>query len=270
MNLTKILTIVLFLASIGLGAYLFFSIRSTITEREAIAGTEQQVIEKLSVIREAEKAYLEQYGEYTANWDSLKHFIETGIVPITVRKETIIPLSYGKDSIQVRIDTIDRVPAKERIFKKTHAINAAEDGIFLGFMVENGAQVVKGQKSYRMKKASREKVDEYVFLDAGTVSSIAPVKEGDQIDKGDNLITFWNYQLNPNTDIKTLNIAPGSNKEFQISVDKIDRNGILVDVIHVMDPDPVNPARKTTNEAKNRQPLQFGSKNDVSTAGNWE
>jgi len=57
---------------------------------------------------------------------------------------------------------------------------------------------------------------------------------------------------------------------FDIFVKKIDRNGLMVDVIEVKDPKPINPARKDGNELKTRKPLHFGSRTDVATAGNWE
>ena len=44
----------------------------------------------------------------------------------------------------------------------------------------------------------------------------------------------------------------------------------MVSVIEVKDPAPINPDRKASNEAKTRQPLGFGSRMDVGTAGNWE
>lgn len=270
MNPTKIIAGVLFVVSIGLFYYLFSSINETIEFKESISTTEKQIIDKLSVIREAEKVYLEQHGRYTSSWDTLINFIENGTVPITVRTEIIIPLSYGVDSIQVKIDTIGKVPAKEKIFKKSFSINAAENGTFLGFLVKEGDQVVKGTKSYRFKRESSERIDEYTFLESGTVNKIASFNEGDQVKKGENLINFWSYQLNPNVDIKTLNKVPGSDKEFDIFTGIVDRNGVKVSVIEVKDPAPINPDRKESNEAKNRKPLRFGSKTDVNTAGNWE
>ena len=45
---------------------------------------------------------------------------------------------------------------------------------------------------------------------------------------------------------------------------------LKVDVIEVRDPNPINPIRKESNEQKARKPLRFGSRLDVSTAGNWE
>lgn len=270
MNLTKIISIVLFVISLALGYYLYDSIHSTIERNESIKATELLITEKLEVIREAEKVYLEQHGKYTASWDTLINFIQNGVVPITVRVEKVIPLSYGADSIYVRIDTIGEVAAKERIFKKTYTVNSADNGTFMGFFVNNGDKVVRGAKSYKLKKENSERIEEFTFLDQGTVSGLADIKAGDPVNKGQYLITFWNYQFNPDLDVSKINIVPGSNKEFEIFAGKVDRGGIKVNVIHVMDPDPINPDRRGNNEAKNRQPLQFGSKTDVNTAGNWE
>lgn len=71
MNLTRILSIVLFLVSIGLAYVLYNNINSTIEFKDYVESTEQKITDKLAIIREAEKAYLERYGNYTANWDSL-------------------------------------------------------------------------------------------------------------------------------------------------------------------------------------------------------
>jgi biotin carboxyl carrier protein len=228
------------------------------------------VIDKLLVIREAEKVFFEQNSRYTSNWDSLINFIETGEVPITVRKETIIQLSYGVEEVKVKIDTIGFVPAKEKIFKKTYLVNAADNGTFMGFAVKQGDVVVRGTKSYKLKKAGADRIDEFTFLEQGTVSSVANVSVGDAVKKGQNLINFWTYVLNPNVDIKNLGQVPGSDKMFEIFTAQIDRNGVKVWAIEVKDPAPINPERKEANEAKNRKPLRFGSKSDVNTAGNWE
>lgn len=270
MNLTKIITAVLFVLSLALFYYLYNSIDKTIELQESISTTEKQIIDKLSVIREAEKIFLEQNGRYTSNWDSLINFIENGKVPITVRTETIIPLSYGVDSVQVKIDTIDIVPAKEKIFKKSFSVNATDNGTFLGYMVKEGDYIVKGTRSYNFKRESSERIDEFTFLEKGTISSLAKLNAGDQVKKGQNLINFWNYLHNPEVDIKTLAQLPGSDKKFEIFTSIIDRNGVKVSVIEVRDPAPINPDRRESNEAKNRKPLRFGSRTDVNTAGNWE
>lgn len=268
--ITRIISIVLFVLSVSLGYYLYDNIASTIEFRESIKATEKVITDKLEIIREAEKVYLEQKGRYTSNWDTLIHFIQTGRVPITVRTETVIPLSYGADSVHVEIDTIDFVPAKDKIFKETFNINCADDGVFQGFYVKEGDKVVKGADSYKLKKNSTGRMETYEFLDDGTVSNLSDVKAGDEVTRGQYLITFWNYRFNPDFDITQLHILPETGKKFEIYTNQVEKNGVDVNVIHVWDPEPINPDRKASNEAKNRKPLQFGSETDVNTSGNWE
>jgi hypothetical protein len=270
MNLTKIVAFVLLAISLFLAYYLYDSIDSTIKEREAIAETEAQIIDKLNIIREAEKVYLEQHGKYTSSWDTLIAFIETGVLPIIEKKETIIPKGYGVEEVSVKIDTIGQISAKDKIFKKNYTISAADNGVIMGLLVKAGDKVVKGTKSYRLKKDGNDKTDEYSFLEAGTVSAVARLEAGTHVPKGQLLISFWNYQLNPSVDIKTLGTVPGSGKSFEIFTNVLDRSGIKVAVIEVKDPAPINPERRESNEANNRKPLRFGSRTDVSTAGNWE
>jgi hypothetical protein len=271
MNLTKILSIVFFLISIGLAFFLYNSINSTIEFKEAIVNTEKHITDKLSIIREAEKVYLAQYGHYTANWDSLINFIENEQVPITIRTEKITQLSYGEEKVEVQIDTIGFMPAKDRIFKKTFTLNVPADGIVYSLSSSAGDYVVKGKTAFRFKADGRDKAEDYSFNESGTITTVASIAPGTRATRGTTLYTLWEYTLNPDVDIKSLALVPGSKgKKFDIFVGKIDRNNIKVSVIEVKDPAPINPERKASNEAKNRQPLGFGSRTDVGTGGNWE
>ena len=117
--------------------------------------------------------------------------MDTGVLYITERKETIIQLDYGADSVYVEIDTLGSVPVMDSLF------------------------------------ASDFQVDRLPFV-------------------------------------------PDSENKFLIWADKINKSGVMVDVIEVIDPEPVDPTRLEDNEIKNRKPLRFGSRTDVTTAGNWE
>lgn len=196
MNTTKILSIVVLVVALGLGYYLFNSIKTDIDTTERIARTEARVIDKLKMIREAQIAFQKVNGRYTGNWNELLAFIDTGSFYITVRHETIIPLDYGADSVHVEIDTIGTV--------------AVQDSIF----------------------------------------------------------TPRKY---PNFDLATLPIIPGTDgARFEMWADKIEKAGVMVDVVEVRDTKPVNPARKESNEITNRKPLRFGSRTNITTSGNWE
>lgn len=116
MNTTKILSIVILAIALALGAYLFNSIKTDIDTAEFIEKTEARVINKLKMIREAQIAFQKVNGRYTASWDTLIAFIDTGSFYITERRETIIPLDYGADSIYVEIDTIGTTLVKDSIF----------------------------------------------------------------------------------------------------------------------------------------------------------
>lgn len=195
MNTTKILTIFFFVVAIGLGYYLFSRIKFAIDEEKRIAMVELKVINKLSLIRDAEIAYLSVHRDYTDNWDTLAYFMQNGIFYITQKTEEIITLAYGADSIIVHIDTLGSVLVYDSMF---------------------------------------------------------------------NEIKY------PGLNFNTLQKVPGSTGIFELFVDEIPKGGVKVDVIEVRDTAPVNPKRKESNEARNHKPLRFGSRTDVTTAGNWE
>jgi len=191
MNITKILTIVFYMASIGLAYFLIDGIAHDIKQEKLIKSIEAKVINKLMQIRDAEISYQVSNGVFTSDWDKLVNFVDTGTIYITERKETIITLDYGADSIVVQIDTLGSVPVKDSLFSADF-------------------------------------------------------------------------------DFKQLPFVPNSDKKYLIWADKINKSGVMVDVIEVVDPSPVDPTRREDNEIKNRKPLRFGSRTDVTTAGNWE
>jgi biotin carboxyl carrier protein len=267
-TLTKILTAVLLIASVSLFVYLYGSVQKVIDDRDAIVAKESAVIERLKLIRESEIVYQESKGRYTANWDSLANFIENGKVPILERREEIKQKAYGGEEIIIHIDTLGFISAKERIFKKNYSVNASDNGTFIGYRVKVGDEVIKNQKAYAIR--ADNVVKEAPFSENGIISNLADIKPGDPVKKGQTLINFWNNQFNPNVDFKKLGVKPGTDYNFDIFVGTVDKSGIRVQVIEVRDPKPDNPARNVKNEQKPRQPLHFGSKTDVSTAGNWE
>ncbi|WP_258104902.1 hypothetical protein [Marinoscillum sp. MHG1-6] len=76
----------------------------------------------------------------------------------------------------------------------------------------------------------------------------------------------------PRFDLATLPIVPGSEPpvKFDIWADKIDKSGVKVNVIEVVNPKPVDKTRDPESEIPSRRPLRFGSRTNVTTAGNWE
>jgi hypothetical protein len=269
MNLTKILTIVLLTISLVLGWYLYSGVQKVIDDRAIIESTESAIIERLKLIREAEVLYQEQNGKYTAGWDTLAYFIDHGRVPIIQRREEIKQKPYGGEEVIMHVDTLGFVSARERIFKKNYSMAAADDGIFDGYNVKVGDEVIKNQKAYTIYVGDRK--NSPPFVEKGIIQSLADVKPGQTVKKGTNLINYSDYVFNKNTDVTKIGEVPNNpGVMFDIFVKKIDRNGLMVDVIEVKDPKPINPGRRESNDQKTRKPLRFGSRTDVATAGNWE
>lgn len=269
MSLNKILTAVFFVISGVLFYFLYNGIDSVVEKRALIQEQENQLIERFKLIREAQIVFQEQNGRYTANWDSLADFIENGKVPILNRREEIKQKPYGGEEVILHVDTVKFISVRDRIFKKNYTMNATEDGVFEKFNVKVGDKVLKGMKSYVMK--TLERTIEPIFIENGTIESIAELMRGENIEKGTNLINFWNYQFNPEVDIRKIGEVPYQpGLMIDIFVGKVNKNGLMVDVIEVKDPKPVNSERKESNELKTKKPLRFGSRLDASTVGNWE
>lgn len=267
MNLTKILTIVLLALSLYLFYFLYRGVQDTIDERNSIAVKEAVVIERLKLIRESEIVFQEIHGRFTSNWDSLITFIESGQVPIVERKEIITQKPYGGEDVKIIVDTLGYITARERIFKKKYSANSSDYGIFMGYKVKVGDQVLINQKAYVIKVG--DKLNEVPFIEKGMIATLASVNVGDALTKGQTLISFWDYMFNPNVDLKKLGEKEDGTK-YEIFAGIVDKTGIKVQVIEVIDPTPANPLRKESNDSKNKKPLRFGSRTDVSTAGNWE
>lgn len=195
MNTTKILTIVLFIVAIVLGYYLVDSIKFKIDEEERIAKMEARIINKLMMIREAQLAFQGANGRYTASWDTLLAFIDTGRIYITQRREETVLLEYGAEETTIYIDTLGSVAVTDTIFTKAKY---------------------------------------------------------------------------PNFNLATLPIIPGTDKRFDMFAAKIMKGGVSVDVIEVRNIVPVDPRRSEDKEANIKKPLRFGSRTNVTTAGNWE
>ncbi|MEQ8927801.1 MAG: hypothetical protein RLO81_18435 [Fulvivirga sp.] len=269
MNVTKILSIVFLVASLGMGAFLINSVKSTMDERALISEREAAIIKKLQLIREAEIVYQEVNGNYTSDWDKLIDFIENGKFPIIQKKERVVTLSYGADSSIITYDTLGIITAKERIFKTTHNVNAANDGVFVRFEAAPGDNVVKGSPAYVLNQNGKNVT--HKFKESGKVKSRKRYQPGNNVTKGDLLMSLEEIKFDLNIDISRLAYVPGyEDVKFDIYADEIERSNLFVDVIEVKNPKPFDPTRREDNESKNKKPLRFGSKTDVTTSGNWE
>lgn len=206
MTKTRIFSILMIPVIIYLAYLLVVGIKNDIDLEAAIKESETKVIARLMNIRSAEKLYLSQYGDYTANWDSLVSFVKEDTFYIVEKREIILPWTDREkddplyfqriDSIRIEMDTLDQV-----------------------------------------------RVNEYLFPE----------------------------EKFPNFDADSLLFIPGAGGEkFEIFTGEIEKSGVVIDVIEVVDKFPVDKTRNDGNASPTRWFLRFGSQTEVTTAGNWE
>lgn len=116
MNLTKVLSLVFFVAALGLGYFLWKGVDDVVEQEKRVALLEAATIEKLEMLRDAQLAYQASNGKYASTWDSLRTFIETGTIWIVQRTETTKLLDYGAEEIKVSFDTIGSVAVIDSLF----------------------------------------------------------------------------------------------------------------------------------------------------------
>lgn len=76
----------------------------------------------------------------------------------------------------------------------------------------------------------------------------------------------------PNFSPENLPFIPGTNNKYQFDVyeGEVVKGGVTTQVVEVVDRYPVDKSRNDTNNNPRRWFLRFGSKVDVTLAGNWE
>lgn len=114
-----------------------------------------------------------------------------------------------------------------------------------------------------------EKKEFIITLDYGADSTYVEVDTLGTVSVKDSVFTKDKY---PDFDLNTLAYVPGIEPptKFNMWADKINKAGLMVDVLEVWNPSPVDPARDEESEYNTRKPLRFGSRTSVTTAGNWE
>ena len=189
------------------GIFPYQGIYNKVKRDAKIAKEEKLVIEHMKKIREVQLAYYTNNKKYCATWDSLIHFMDSGVIYEIAKREIILPAEevrppeelYKGDSIRFEFDTLGSSPVVEKLFPADDKRNAGFDPSRIKYL--------------------------------------------------------------PNRD---------GNKEFILKTDKVEKSGFIISTIEVINPYPVNPQRKETNENPRMRYLRFGSLSEVSVAGNWE
>lgn len=193
----------------------------------------------------------------------------TRIFSITFLIIAIGLAAYLVHRIKFAIDEEARIENVEaKVIKKLEMIREAQ----IAYQSVNGEYANTWEKLIQFVDSGNffiiERSEEIITLAYGADSVIVHLDTLGTVPVIDSLFKESQY---PNFVLSDLPIIPESGgKRFDLFTEKITKGGITVDVIEVRDIAPANPNRRESNEARNRKPLRFGSRTDVTTSGNWE
>ena len=126
-KMKPIINILLWALIIFLGYLTFMSVYKEIKFNQLKVDRFKDVINRLIDIRDSELAYKEVNGVYTDNFDKLIQFVETGKVPITQRRDTLVldverTRAFGGVETMKTITLIDKLSfysVKDSLFKNS-------------------------------------------------------------------------------------------------------------------------------------------------------
>ncbi len=160
-NVILIGTVVFSLIAIGLTYFLWESIQKPIREAKFVADTEERVIARMKLIREAQKLYLTVKGKYADNFTDLIAFIKDEKLAIVNEKEIVIK----GDEFKRQIDTIGYVAVRDSLLPKAKYPN---------FIIDSIAFIPNDQK------ATKDRFAMATATSRAATASFVNAKEGDK------------------------------------------------------------------------------------------
>ena len=114
-----------------------------------------------------------------------------------------------------------------------------------------------------------ERIETVITLDYGADSTSVQIDTLGRVQVIDSLYGAHKY---PNFQLAELPYVPGivPKVKFLIWADEIKKANLLVSSVEVWNPSPINSDRDEESEINIKKPLRFGSRTNITTAGNWE
>lgn len=195
---------------------------------------------------------------------------KTKIVSVVFLLISIGLAIYLGNSISFSINESEKVEMEEqKVIEKLMMIREAE----IAYQAVNGDYTSDWGKLKNFVDSGQfyivDKIEHIITLAYGADSVYVEIDTLGTVFVKDSLFTTDKY---PGFDLSTLSNVPHDPKaEFGLWADEIDKSGVKIDVVEVWNTSPVkNSGRKEDNDARTRKPLRFGSRTNITTAGNWE
>jgi hypothetical protein len=189
-------------ASLWLGYEVFYSVDEEIQFREKKAMVDEQTVQSLKDIRDAQEAYLKIYGEFCNDFDTLKSFLY----------RPVIPVSFNMGSFH---DTLPEGKSWEEgyvLTRDTLAPLAEELGISEDELIENISDDLMPYK-----------VRDIIYTTFYAENFTSEVRASKRL---------------PAVSVDSLWFNPLTGQRFMLSTDSIQVGGVLQSTILVKDPTP--------------------------------
>ncbi len=179
----------------------------------------------------------------------------------------ILLAGYLVNSIKTSIDEEERINKMEsKIIDKLKLIRSAQ----IAYQSVNGEYTSDWGKLINFIDSGEiyliQRREETILLEYGAEETTLYLDTIGSISVIDSL--YYNIS---NFSSKSLPYVPGfENIKFKMWSGKIEKGGVMVNVVEVRNPKPVDINRRESNEANIHKPLRFGSRISITTAGNWE
>ena len=179
----------------------------------------------------------------------------------------ILLAGYLVNSIKTSIDEEERITKMEsKIIDKLKLIRSAQIAYqsVKGEYTSDWDELINFVDSGKIYLIQRR--EETILLEYGAEETTLYLDTIGSISVIDSL--YYNIS---NFSSKSLPYVPGfENIKFKMWSGKIEKGGVMVNVVEVRNPKPVDINRRESNEANIHKPLRFGSRISITTAGNWE
>tara|TARA_E500000331_G_C17225402_1_gene700067 strand:- start:573 stop:1166 length:594 start_codon:yes stop_codon:yes gene_type:complete len=192
------------------------------------------------------------------------------ILTITFAITSVGLAYYLYDSINTTIQETKRIAIMEAaIIDQLKLIREAE----LGYKAVHGRYTSSWDSLLHFVDSGyfyiTERIETVITLDYGADSTSVQIDTLGRIQVIDSLYGSHKY---PNFNLAELPYVPGITPKvkFLIWADEIKKANLLVSSVEVWNPSPINPDRDEESEINIKKPLRFGSRTNITTAGNWE
>lgn len=159
---SNVIKIILAVVIIVLGYLIFSSINKPVKFENELTTRGDVIVSRLKDIRTAQNLFRNQYGRYTASFDTLKAFVETGKIP----EVKMIPDPNDTTFTRTISDTIGYISIFDSIFsKKNYPLDKLNEipfskgdllSILAGKINKGGVEVAVFEVSARMETYTKD------------------------------------------------------------------------------------------------------------------